>query len=293
VIIQIILLYASFAFVDILDKFLLTKRKLKPLSYAFFTLITGAVLLVIWPFVYQALPQKFIWLNLFSGAYFGLVIYVYFKTLSYGEVSRVVPVVFGLVPVFDLIFSFFFNHKPLIPHELAALCLLVPGALLMAYYHEKKFFNHFGLKVLAAMLISSYNWFWQYGAQVGSSINNLMWNRLGAAAIMLLVLAVPQARKNIFSVDKVPNQQRTSFIFIIKQAVGGLNFIFLSYFLAIGKVPIIDGLSAFRYVFLSVFALFLSFRYKRVLSETIDRNTIKLKIVSVVLIFFGTLVLFW
>ncbi len=290
-VIEIILLYGSFAFVDILDKFLLTKRKIQPLSYAFFTLITGALMLLAWPFVYQTLPQKFIWLNLLSGAFYGLVIYVYFKVLAFGEVSRVVPVVFGLVPVFDIIISFFVGHK-LLPNEIAAMCLLVPGALLMAYYPGKNFFHHFGLKVLAALLISSYNWFWQYGAQVGGSLNNLMWNRLGAALAMLALLIIPLARANIFKVTHIARKEHTGILFFLKQAIGGLNFVFLSYFLAKGKVPLVDGLSGFRYAILFVIALFLSRQYKHILDEENNKHTIRQKLLAMGMIFAGTIILF-
>ncbi len=291
-ILQIIFLYGSFAFVDILDKFLLSKRKIQPLSYTFFTLITGAALLIAWPFVYQSLPQKFIWLNLLSGAFYGLAIYVYFKVLSFGEVSRVVPVVFGLVPVFDIAFSFFFGHHKLLPKEFAAMCLLVPGALIMAYYPGKKFYQHFGVKILAAFLISSYNWLWQYGAQVGGSLNNLMWNRLGAALAMLILLLIPILRHNIFKVTNVPKKEHTGGLFLLKQLVGGLNFVFLSFLLAKGKIPLVDGLAGFRYLFLFFIALLLSHNYSHVLKEEVDKHVFIQKIISMILIFAGTVILF-
>lgn len=289
---QIIILYASFAAVDLCDKFLLTKRKIQPLSYAFFSLITGVFLLAAWPWVYQALPVSSIGLDLLSGAFYGLVMYVYFRALSFGEVSRVVPVVFGLVPVFDILISLFVRHRQLLPSELSAMCLLIPGALLLAYYPGKKFFSHSGLKILAALLISSYNWLWQYGARVGGALNNLMWNRLGAAGVMALLLLIPLARKNILTVSHVPKKQHTSWLFVLKQVVGGLNFVFLSYFLATGKVPIVDGLSGFRYAFLFLLALFFSYKYRHVLNEQTDRHIVKLKLVGLVLVFFGTVLLF-
>jgi len=291
-ILQIVLLYASFAVVDLFDKFLISKRKIQPLSYDFFTLVTGALVLVIWPWVYSPLLEKFIWLNLLSGAYYGLAMYVYFKVLSMGEVSRVVPVIFGLVPLFDILFSVIFHHKSLLPQELAALALLVPGALMLAYYPGRKFFGHFGLKVLAAFLISSYNWLWQYGAQIGGGLNNLMWNRLGAAAVMVLLLIIPLARKNVFKSEHVPKKAHTGFLFLAKQGLGGLNFIILSLLLATGKVPIVDGLSGFRYVFLFGLTLILGYRFRHILDEPVDRETVKLKLAGLALVFLGTVVLF-
>ncbi len=291
-ILQILLLYASFAVVDLFDKFLISKRKINPLSYTFYTVATGALLLLVWPWVYQQLPAKFIFLNLLSGAYFGLVMYVFYKVLAHGEVSRVVPFVFCLVPVFDILISFVIHRNPLSPTELFALILLVPGAFLLSYHPGKYLHKYLGLTVLSAFLYSSYNFLWQYGAQVGSSLNNLMWNRLGAAGVLVVLLLVPKFRQTALPVKHVEKKVHTGFIFIFKQALGGLNFILLSYFLAKGNIPIVDGLSGFRYVCLLIFAVFLSYKYRHILEEETDSQSIKQKIAAVGLIFLGTLLLF-
>lgn len=287
-----ILLYFSFAVVDVMDKFLLTKRKIHALSYAFFTVVTGAALLVAWPWVYESLPAKFIGLNLLSGAYFALTMYVFLKALSYGEASRVVPFVFALVPVFDIFFSWIFKNNALTPKEFAALWLLVPGALLLALRPDKSSLKHLGLKTLAAFMFSSYNYLWQFGAQTGGSLNNLMWNRIGAAGIFILLLVLPNLRRKIFSVRTVKEKSRTSFVFLFKQALGGLNFVLLSHFLTIGKVSVIDALAVFRYGFLFIFALLLSKFHSHILSEETDKKVVLQKLGGLGLIFLGTVVFF-
>ncbi|MDE2311851.1 MAG: EamA family transporter [Patescibacteria group bacterium] len=289
---QLILLYASFAAVDVMDKFLISKRQVRPLQYAFYTVVTGGAILLVWPWVFQHLPPRFIALDLLSGAYYGLVMYVYFKILSHGEVSRVVPFVFGLVPIFDIFISLLTNRSVLTVQELAAMSLLIPGALLIAYKPGKYLHKYLGLTLLSAFLYSSYNFLWQYGAQHGPVLNNLMWNRLGAAGAMALLLLIPAARKNIAKTDHVKHKAHTGFLFLFKQGLGGLNFILLSYFLAVSKVPIVDGLSAFRYLFLFVAALYLGFNHRHILDEAGSKHEIRLKLAALVLIFGGTTVLF-
>lgn len=325
-IIQIVLLYASFAVVDLFDKFLISKRKIQPLAYTFYTVVTGILLLLAWPWTYHALPAKFIFLNLLSGAYFGLAMFVFYKVLSRGEVSRVVPFVFGLVPVFDVLISLITGKSFLTPVELTAMALLIPGALLIAYRPGQYLRKYLGLTILSAFLNSSYNFLWQYGAQFGPSLNNLMWNRLGAAGAMLLLLLLPAARKRIFTKVKdvnqpskasklknnieenntalprkllawlkfklVPQKKLTGFLFALKQIIGGLNFIFISYFLTIGKVPIVDGLAGFRYLFLFIFTLLLSFKFRYILDEEANSRAVKFKFAALSLIFLGTIVLF-
>lgn len=290
--IQVILLYASFAAVDVIDKFLISGRKIRPLAYTFFSLVTGALLLLLWPFVYESLPARSIFLNFLSGTYFIFALYAFFKILSYGEVSRVVPFVFALVPVFDVLISTIVGHSPLFSKELAALALLIPGALLIAYNPKGHNARHIALKILAAFLISSYNYLWVYGAQVGSSLNNLMWNRLFGALMLVLLLAIPQARKNIFSVGNIKKKGHTSFLFLLKQAIGGLAFVWQSHLLTVSKVAIVDGLAGFRYSFVFVFSLFLSKKFKHILQEDNNRYVIIQKIVAIALIFIGTLMLF-
>jgi uncharacterized membrane protein len=101
----IIFYYLVAASVDVLDKVLLTARKIRPLSYTFYTVVTGLLLLVIWPWNFEGLGALAISLDVLSGAFFSLVIYVFFKALSQGEVSRVVPFIFALVPVMDMLLA--------------------------------------------------------------------------------------------------------------------------------------------------------------------------------------------
>lgn len=289
---QIIVLYASMAAVDVMDKFLLTKRRIEPVSYTFFTVVSGALLLFIWPGVYEAVPKKFIFFNLLSGAYFVLAMFVFFKVLAFGEVSRVVPFIFGLVPAFDVLLSASLKVEVFVPARAVALAILVCGAMLIAYHPSRGWHRHIWLKVLAAFLFSSYNLLWQYGAQVGGSLNNLMWNRLGAAGVLVMLLIIPRFRRGVFAVRHVPKKQHTSGLFIFKQLLGGLNFVALSHFLAKSSVAVVDALSGFRYVFLFLGALALSREHIHILDEEKDKKVVKLKFTAVAIIFLGIIILF-
>src|SRR5579864_1547005 len=111
--------YLIQATVDLMDKFLITARKIEPVSYTFYTVVTGLVLIVLWPWTFAHLPARFIFYDLLSGAVFSLAMYVFFVCVAEGEVSRVVPFVFGLVPVFDLLINFFTHSRSLEISEVA------------------------------------------------------------------------------------------------------------------------------------------------------------------------------
>jgi uncharacterized membrane protein len=284
--------YLIQAVVDLMDKFLITARKLEPVKYTFYTVVTGLVLLLIWPWNYFSLPAHLIFLGLLSGAVFSLAIYVFFRALAQGEVSRVVPFVFGLVPVFDILISIATGRDTLRLNEVAAMFLLIPGALLVSHQKSGGWGKHAALKTLAAFLMSCYYALWQYAAQKGPVLNNLMWNRLGAALVLFILLILPGFRTKVFSVDEIKNKAGTSVMFLFKQLLGGLNFVFFSFLLVLGKISVINGLQGFRYIFLLFFSLFLSKKRRHMIAEDDDSRTFTQKSFGIILIFIGTILLF-
>lgn len=292
IIILTIFQYLVQATVDLMDKVLITARKIEPVSYTFYTVVMGLLLLVIWPWSFVVIPVKFILLDLFSGAFFSLAMFVFFVALSRGEVSRVIPFVFGLVPVFDIFISHFTGRNLLSTNEIGAMFLLVPGALLVSHQSGSFWGKHAALKTLSAFLFSSYYALWQYGSQIGPVLNNLMWNRIGAAAALLILLFLPVFRKKALATEKVKHKTSTSFLFLFKQILGGANFIFLSFLLVLGKISIINGLQGFRYVFLLIFSLALSKTRSHLISEETSKEIIWQKSFGIVLVFLGTILLF-
>lgn len=288
----IIFYYFIAAAVDIMDKFLLSARKIRPLSYTFFTVVTGLVLLVVWPWNYQAIAGQAVFLDLLSGVLFSLAMYVFFKALSEGEVSRVVPFIFAIVPLTDLLMGLLFGRNVLTVKEMSAMSLLLPGALLIIYRKKDFIGKHVLLKFLSAFLWSAYYALWQFSAGEGSVLNHLMWNRLGSALILVILLIAPLARKEIFASRQIKNKTQTSVLFLLKQFLGGMNFIYLSFLLIFFKISIVNGLQGFRYIFLFLGAILLSMSHKHVLTEQLDKTILWQKLVAVAMIFAGTTILF-
>jgi len=275
-----------------MDKFLITARKIEPVSYTFFTVVTGAALLVIWPLNFAHISASAILFDLFSGAFFSLATYIFFVTLAKGEVSRVIPFVFGLVPLFDVLIGLITHTNLLTTNQAVAMFVLIPGAFLVSYQKGKLWGKHVALKILSAFLFSSYYALWHAASQTGPFLNNLMWNRLGAALILVALLIIPAYRKKVLNNEKVENKGSTSFIFLFKQALGGANFIFFSALLSLGTVSIINALQGFRYVFLLFFSSLLSKKRRHLIEEQTGDHAILQKSFGIALIFLGTIFLF-
>ncbi len=286
-----ILHYFFAAVVDGLDKFLMSKRKIQPASYTFWSIVTGLGILVAWPWVFERISLGSIVLDLLSGVLFSLALYVFLKALSEGEVSRVIPFVFGLVPVFDLLIAKVIGQNPLLAKEISAMFLLVPGALIISY-RPHFWGKHALLKVFSAFLWSANFALWQFVAEHGNTFNHFMYNRLGAALVLVVLLVIPAYKQAVFKRDPESKKKGTVWLFLFKQALGGANMIFFSWLIVAGKIPLINSLQGFRYVFLFIGALFLSKRMKHLLEEGVSHKVLIQKICGLILIVLGTLILF-
>lgn len=284
--------YLAAAVVDVMDKVLISKDRIRPFNYTFFTVVTGAAALLAWPWVFESLPQKYILLDLLSGAFFSLTLYIFFKALSEGEVSRVVPFIFSFIAVFDILISLAVGKSNLRISQVAAMFLLIPGALLLSYSQSGFPRKHVFLKLFSALLFSAYNWLWQYGAQIGSVLNNYMWGRLGAAGVIILLLVIPSIRGQITGVKRMKEKSFTSLLFIIKQLLGGINFIFYSFLTALGNIVVVDSMQGLRYVFLLVLGLAISHKRGHIFKEEAGKAAAFLKLGAIFLIVLGTAMLF-
>lgn len=288
----IIFHYLAAAVTDVMDKVFVSRKKIDAVNYTFFTVVTGAAVLLMWPWVFFPLEARYIFLNLLSGVFFSLTIYLFFRALTQGEVSRVIPFIFGLVPLFDIIIGAATGRNALNINEISSMFLLVPGALIISYRPHASWGKHVSLKLLVAVCFSIYFALWQYSAQTGPVLNNFMWNRVGAAGVLVLLLIIPAFRKKVFAVKKVEKPKKLGWLFLLKQVIGGGNFILFSYLIVAYKISVVSALQGIRYVFLFLAALVLSHYHSYILKEELGKTTIRIKLFALAIIFIGTLILF-
>lgn len=254
---------------------------------------------MVWPFNFIEIPTDKVLLNIFSGVIFSLAIYLFFKALSAGDASRVVPFVFAFSTVFDFIFSNFFKNQILKQEQIIALVVLVVGSGLLTFSKGKFLGKKVYFKFFAALFMSLYNFSWHFSAIAFSAqntgkqlLNFFMWNRVGAAGILLALLIIPTARKNIFRTEHIENKKQTSYLFLLKQVLGGSAFALSNYLLAIGNVAVFTSLQGLRYGFLFIAGLVFSYTHSHLVYEDLDRHSLIQKFSGLALIFVGTLILF-
>ena len=128
-----IIAHFIFALVFVIDKYLFSHTYLKPAAYAFYVGLLGGLAILLFPFGFSLLPLKQILISFFAGAFFVFAIFYFYKSVQLGEVSRIIPIIGGLVPLFTLIFTYSFLGERLVFNQLIAFSLLVLGGIIMAW----------------------------------------------------------------------------------------------------------------------------------------------------------------
>lgn len=106
----IITIFAQFlnAIVAVLDKHLVSKTVLRPISYAFYSGIFQFVYLILIPFGFVLPEIKYIAIAFLIGALFTFILAILYKAMQIAEASRIMPIVGGATSVFIFVLAYFF-----------------------------------------------------------------------------------------------------------------------------------------------------------------------------------------
>lgn len=291
-------LFNAIAFV--IDKILLTKAFQNPFVYAFFIGALGSIVFVLIPFGVEIPEAGLIVLNLVAGALFIVALLFFFHALKGAEASRIVPFIGGGIPLFTLAFEHFFleGGVSLTTRDLIAFGILVLGTVMIAVElgdnantAEEEQPEAMGLKawiygVLAALAFAVSFGMTKIAYDTQPFISAFTWMRFGSLAVALLFLLSSNVRKEIaqaFGTLKT----KTGALFLGSQAMGGLGFVCINYAISLASVSLVNALQGVQYAFLLILAVVASLKYPKMLQESMNKKTLILKSVAVVVIGVG------
>ncbi len=292
-----ILAYFILAVVFLVDKYLLVSAIPNAKVFAFYVGILGILVLLIVPFIDFYIPEAGqLALSLVAGALFIYANFWFYKGLRSFEVSRIVPMVGALVPIFTflLVYIFSFGKESLSFWHTSAFILLILGSLLILLKKEK-FISMRSLQIsaLAAFLFSLSFVFTKYVYMAQPFWNGFVWLRIGGVLMALMFLFAPEVRQELFK-PKAKLQRKTAVIFLSNQAAGGGAAILQNWAIALAPlvyIAFINALQGVQYVFLLIFAVLLSLKFPKILREEISKEVILQKIIAILLIGAGLLIL--
>lgn len=278
--------------VSVLDKFLL-KKTLQPPVFAFWISLTGISALLLLFFDFAVPYTSKMWLiDLVAGATFSLAVLFMYIALEKEEVSRVVPIIGSLIPVFTLLASFFYLKQSLNQPQLIAIIVLIFGIILLTYRKSFKPVNYVILASapLAALLFAISSVLMKEIFTQQPFISGLAWSRLGGLIILPIVLLHRPSRNEIFNQKETPKKGNIV-VFWLGRVLSGAGFIMINLSYALLNPTIVNALQGVQYAYLFVATILLGKFWPQLFNESWDKKLIAFKIGGLVSIIAGSVIL--
>lgn len=283
--------YLILAIVFLVDKYLLAQRVTNPKVYSFFVGGLGILALLLIPFVNFLIPEvSQLILSLFAGAFYVLGLFWFYKGLKLFEASRIVPAISGVLPffTFGIIFILSKGKEILEFQEIAAFLFLIFGSVLITYEKSKTIsLRCFKIAIIAAFFLALSFVLTKYVYLAQAFWPGFIWIRIGGVLMAVgFFVFFKEIRKEI-SKTKKNFPKKTAALFISNQGLGGLAIILQNWAIALAPlayIAIINSLQGVQYVFLLIFAIFLSLKFPQILKEEISKKVLLQKIMAILLI---------
>src|SRR3989344_129539 len=281
--------YLLLAFTGIADKFLVSKVERHPIAYAFYTEITGPFSLVLVPFGAKLLSPHDFLVALLAGVFFIAGIYHSYSAIARSSVSRVVPIQGGLIPVFSLLLAYLILGEELNTTQMVAFGLLVIGAVMISFRHERD--GSWSTKALAYAAMSSLFFaitsvLAKYVFMHSNFISGMVWTRMGFFLAALPILLFKKNRDVIFNAPKQAGVKNVV-LYYSSRATGTVGGFLQNYAVSLGSVVVVNALQGVQFVFLLIMTSFLSIYFPKVLKEKVSFEIIALKVIAIILIATG------
>ena len=284
---------ALYAGSNFFDKFLIEKRVRDPMILAilggFLTCLVGLVVLVFKGF--PAISSGQLIYMLIAGTLFELALVPWYKAISLDDVSRVAPI-FQTIPVLVLIMSYLFLGERLLGGQLFGFVfILIGGYLLSAEKLGQQIFKMrrtlwwallssllFAIPLVLFKFVSLDQGFW----------DSLAYEFIGAGiGGVILILFVIFSKRAGFKQEVIEKGLKSWSLIGVNEIIYVFARMLNFYAIALASVSLVTVLGGFQPFFLLGFGLILSRWFPGIVKEDIQKSTVILKLIAIILIFAG------
>lgn len=284
------------ALVFLSDKASIEKRVFDPRALALLAGMSNVVPFFLIPWFLRGGSVAVVGAAVLSGALFFLSLLLYFFAVDRDEISRVVPTIGSIAPLFIFFFGFFLLGEGLSSRALAAFFLLLCGGILVEFRAVSHLFSAnalrtFSLEIGAALVFAAASVLLKYSFNESDDISAFLWSRIGFAGAAVPLIFSFAVRQQFFSRVLHSHLRGNNVWFIGSRILGGISPLILTAAVALGSVVLVNAVQGVQYVFLFVLALLFSRRWPRIFQEHVARDTILQKIIAIIFIMVGLFLL--
>lgn len=267
------------------NKFLLQKVIPEPLVYIFYISLVSFLAVFALPFTRLPSLATFGLASL-STVSWTLGAYLMFKALKTGQVSRVIPVIGTLIPLILLLLAL--RSDAISTAQTLAVSLLIAGMVFLTLVNWKGNLSssELILEALSALFFAVSYLVLKQAYLSLDFFSVLVWSRLILLPLAVAVLLVPALRKQIITSQgpKINFLSASGLIFLGGQISGAASELLILFSISLANPALVNSLQGTQYVFLLVFALFLSKKYPAVFQEEYTHRIFLAKFAGLILI---------
>lgn len=276
---------------NVLDKFAVTKLARNPaVPLMFLGVISLFASLLIYAFKgFSGLSPFHILLAIAVGMALIPAILLYFKALQIDEVSRIIPILY-VSPLFILIMAAFFLGEVFTYEKYLGIFLLVAGAVLVSVKNLKKFRFGEGFKlILASTLIGS----------VMSVITKYLlnfadfWTILSYGRIGMFLAVIPFFFINFKDLAYTLKKHGAKAAAVISagDSLGMFGGFLMAAAFQLGFVTLATAVGSVQPFFVLLFTVALSRLCPKIIKEEVDKRTVFMKLIAILLMFIGVILI--
>lgn len=286
--------YACLAVVTILDKYILSERKVRPLLYVFYSTIFVVPIWLFLPFGVKAFALPFQWvLALAAGFSFSLALWTMYRAVAESEASHIGPFIGAVVPGLVLVFSRFFLAEQIAARQAAAIVLLIFGSLIISFENSPRhhgWHRGFWWGILAGFFAAVYQVLSKYIYDSVGFYSGFIWIWAGVGLCGVFLLLFPAVRQALRPTAALRSNRRpwkARLAVAADKALGAAGVVLVQYAVSLDSVSVVNALAGIQYGFLVILVAALSRFAPGVFRETYAAGEAAQEIIAVVLIALG------
>ena len=277
----------------LIDKFLLTAKIKHPLVYIFYISLFSFAILLLLPLTHVPGLRVFLVAS-FSTVIWTSGLYFMYKALQAGLVSRVIPVIGVLIPVFLAVEAIV--TKSINQTEFIAILILILGLILLTIFewrgHIKR--HEVLFEFISAFLFAISYLILRQAFLMDSFLTVLVWSRIILMPLAIIILLIPVTRRIILVKEDGPKfslKSKPGILFMFGQAAGGSSELLITFSVSLATPALVNSLQGSQYLFLFIAGLFLGKRFPEIFKEQHTHLKTAFKIMGILCIAFGLYVL--
>lgn len=278
---------------NVLDKTVLKDYITNPVVVTFFTGVFGAVFALILPLTgYVRIPSVFILAgSLLLGILYIAPVYLYMKSLTLEEVSRVVPI-FSIAPVFVVIMGGLFLSEVFTLSKYIGIFLAITGSVIVSSKRFGKEFFHlkynraFWLIFFGTFLFAVYSVATRWILNFADFWNIFFWSRLGTLIPIVFFLLHGSTREEIISVFSTVRESKLEFM-AVSEFLNNIAVLAQTVALSLGPAALVETATSAQSLFVLLFVGTLKHLWDKDLGDDLSKKAVVIKTLSAIMIIIG------